>query len=44
MNHQHGQAITMQQVYLMQVHGRNVSVKFSHDAPQGQINVYNVDI
>ena len=44
MNHQHGQAITMQQVYLIQVHGHNVSVEFLHDAPQGQINVHNVDI
>jgi hypothetical protein len=34
----------MQQVYLIQVHGHNVSVEFSHDAPQGEINVHNVDI
>ena len=40
MNHPH--QIILGNVYNIAVAGHNVSVTFTHDAPNGEINVHNV--
>ena len=42
MNHPH--QIILRNVYNIAVAGHNVSVTFTHDAPNGEINVHNVHV